>query len=201
LIAAISAGILLFAGGRAVAVDDRDFPLPQGLVTDLTGTLSTIQLEAIGNSIRTANEATGLDGRVVIASSTDEWYLDEYVKDYGDYLQSQNVIGPTGWVLYISVDDRKFALAVQDGAYATFAPARLKEIKLMLDEKLETGDLNGAVTEAVKAIGDLPALHKNQPRKGWSPNTLVFMGIAVILFTIMIRSRRQARSSTIAGRG
>jgi len=197
----MSAGILSFAGGRAAAVDDRDFPLPQGLVTDLTGTLSTSQVEAIDNAIRTANESTGLDGRVVIASSTGEWYLDEYAKDYGDYLQSRNIIGSTGWVLYISVDDRKFALAVQDGAYAIFAPARLKEIELILDEKLEAGDLNGAVMEAVRAIGDLPGVHKSQPKKGWSPNTLVFVGIAVILFTIMIRSRRQARSSAMGGRG
>ena len=67
--------------------------MPSGLVSDFSGTLSTSQLESVEKAVKNANDATGLDGRVVIVQSTKEWYLDEYAKDYGNFLQAKGVLG------------------------------------------------------------------------------------------------------------
>jgi uncharacterized protein len=177
----------------ALASDQRDFPIPTGLVTDFTGALSATQVESIEGEVKRANDANGLDGRVVIVPTTKEWYLNEYAKDYGDFLQAQGTIAQSGWIIYLSTDDRKFALVVQSGATSAFPPIRRREIELILDQGLESGDTTGAILKAVQAVADLPRTHQAAPKKGFSPNNLIFLGLAIILFTLVVRSRRQIK--------
>jgi len=197
LIAVALAAICFNFPQSANAADDEErFPILQGLVTDSAGILSVADIESIGNVLKAANDTTGLDGRVVISSSTSEWYLAEFAKDYGDFLQTRGIISPTGWLIYISTEDRKFALAVQGKALVILTPVRRREIELILDQHLEQGDIAGGVLAAVKAIDELPALEKkgNGKKPITSPNNMIFIGLAVVLFTLAMRSRRTARS-------
>ena len=103
------------------------------MVSDFTGTISTSQLDLIESALEESNRKTGLDGRVVFVTGTDEWYLDEFAKDYGDFLQARGVFGRNGWVLYFSTGDHKFTLAVQDDARTTLNLLRKNELLLLID--------------------------------------------------------------------
>jgi uncharacterized membrane protein YgcG len=192
-IAALIISIILLFSTVSVADETRTFPVPQGLITDLTGILTTEQITGIESAIASVNEQTGLDGRVVVVQKTDDWYLEEYTKDYGDWLQSQRIISNLGWVIYISTEDRKFGIAVQDGAIGSFSANRQREIRLILSENLDRGDLNGAITNSLQSIGELPQVRVVSPAKKSSTNTILFVGIAVVLFTLMLRQRKLAK--------
>jgi uncharacterized membrane protein YgcG len=185
--------ILLALPGVVDAQESRDFPVPTGLVTDMAGVFSGEQVTALEELIGRANVATGLDGRVVIVPGTEEWYLDEYTKDYGDWMQGQGIIQPTGWLIYISTVDRKFSLAVQDGAVGNLTPGRRREILLILGESLQAGDIYGAAVKAVEEIGKLPGIQTKNKGK-FSSNVLIFIGLAVVLFTLMMRQRRSGKA-------
>jgi uncharacterized membrane protein YgcG len=188
--------IFIFTFHAAYAQDMRNFPPLQGLVTDATGTLSPDEIDMITLALEQARGTNTMDGHVYIALSTEEWYLDEYVKDYADYLQAQGQISPTGWLLYISIADRKFSLAVQDRASETITDDSRKEIYLILEEKLKQDDIAGGIMDTVHAIGNISNHGPAQERKNFSPGMLMFMGIAVIVTVMMLRLRKAQRQST-----
>ena len=193
----IFACLLIFTFVQASSEEtgkERHFPLPSGLVSDFSGTLSEEELKALNDALDQANRAVGTDGRVIVAQVTDEWYLDEYVRDYADYLQAQGVMSSSGWLLYISVEDRKFSLAVQDDASKAITAVRRRELELILSESLEKEDLAGAILAAVKAIEKIPALTQRKKAPSSSSNTLIFIGLSIILFTLMLRARRNAKA-------
>jgi uncharacterized membrane protein YgcG len=188
--------LILFASSVSIAQTARDFPPLQGIVTDSTGTLSQDDIDRITNVLEQARNANNLDGHVYIASNTDEWFLDEYVKDYADYLQSNGQVSSAGWLLYISTSDRKFSLAVQDLATENISPDRRQEIYLVLDEKLQQGDIQGAILDAVQKIGEFTSPGSASGQKKLSPGMLMFMGIAIMTVMMMIRLRKSSSSST-----
>jgi uncharacterized membrane protein YgcG len=187
--------LILFASSMSIAQTARDFPTLQGLVTDSTGALSQDDIDRITNALEQSRSANNLDGHIYIASNTDEWYLDEYVKDFADFLQSNGEISSSGWLLYISTSDRKFSLAVQDLASETISPDRRQEIYLALDEKLQQGDIQGAILAAAQKIGDLPPPGTANGQKKLSPGMLMFMGIAIITVMMMMRLRKSSSTS------
>jgi len=178
----------------------REFPTPDGLVSDFAGVLTEQQTGQILAALEAARRANSMDGHVIIVLRTQEWHLDEYVKDYADWLQGRGAIGPAGWVLYISTADRKFALVPQDVADDSITPQRREEVALILSEKLEQGDMVGAVLDAVMAIGDLPAPEVVHERKKFSPDMLVFMGIGIMVMVLMLRLRTSKRKSLTGAR-
>lgn len=177
------------------AQEGRDFPQLQGLITDSTGTLSQDDIDRIRMALEQSHAANTLDGHVYIALSTDEWYLDEYVKDYADYLQSRGQISPTGWLLYISIADHKFSLAVQDLAMDSIPQNRKQEIYLVLDEKLRQNDVSGAILDATNRIGNLPTPDAAHEKSKVSPGLLIFMGIATMIAVMMLRLRKARRKT------
>jgi uncharacterized membrane protein YgcG len=187
--------LILFASSMSIAQTDRDFPTLQGLVTDSTGALSQEDIDRITNSLEQARNANNLDGHVYIASNTDEWYLDEYVKDFADFLQSNGEINSSGWLLYISTSDRKFSLAVQDLAAETISPDRRQEIYLVLDGKLQQGDIQGAILAAVQKIGEFTSPASASGQQKLTPGMLMFMGIAIITVMMMMRLRKSSSTS------
>lgn len=184
----------------ALANAERDFPLLQAPVTDFTGSLADTDLVAIRQALDEAYRANGMDGHVIIALRTEEWYLDEYVKDYADFLQGRGLIEPAGWLLYISTADRKFALAVQDLARKSITVSRKQEIDLILSERLDSGDVAGAILGSIEAIGKLEAPRVIQEKRKISPDMLVFMGIAVMVVALMLRLRHHARRGVLVSR-
>jgi uncharacterized membrane protein YgcG len=186
--------LILLLAVPTYADTPRSFPQPSGSVTDLTSTLTPDQIQSIEQSVKNSTDSTNMDGMVIVTSSTDDWYLNEYLKDYGDWLQSQGLITRDGWLIYISTTDRKFGLVAQDGALASLTPIRRREIELIIGERLGANDLNGAITKAVNSIKSLPAIKKtsNGTKKPAPSSTLIFTGLAIILFTLVLRSRKQA---------
>ncbi len=191
--ALVFAGILVAVTLIAFAADaqnTRDFPLPDGMITDLSGELTDDEIARIRAALDSAHDSNGMDGYVVVALRTEEWHLEEYVKDYADYLQGLGHISSTGWLLYVSTADRKFALGVQDVAADSITPAKKQEISLIMSERLESGDLSGAIIGAIDAIADLPAPAGLQDKKKVSPDMLIFMGIAIMVIALMFRLRQ-----------
>jgi uncharacterized membrane protein YgcG len=184
----------------AQELGSREFPMPDGLVSDFAGVLTEQESGRILAALESARRANSMDGHVIIVLRTQEWHLDEYVKDYADWLQGRGAIGPAGWVLYISTADRKFVLVAQDIANDSITPQRREEVALILSEKLERGDMVGAVLDAVGAIGELPAPEAVHERKKFSPDMLVFMGIAIMVIALMMRLRTSKRKSVSAAR-
>lgn len=188
------AAIILYTS-ITYAQGSRDFPLPSGIATDFTGMLSDDDLSSIEQALIYAHEKNSMDGHVVIALRTAEWHLDEYVKDYADYLQTQRKIEPSGWLIYISTADLKFGIAVQDNARESITAEHVSELELMMAERLDADDLTGAVVTAVEAIAELPAPQRVQPEGKVAPNMLVFMGILVIVIVLMLRLRQLGKAS------
>jgi len=186
----ISTCLFLLMGSSVSAQSTRDFPMPTGTISDFSGELTEHQIDEIRLALSDAYDANSMDGHVIITLSTDEWYLDEYVKDYADYLQGQGMMDSTGWLLYISTADRKFSLAAQDIAALSFTPVRKQEIYLSLGDKLESGDIHGAVIDTIGAVKSLPAPEVNRQKNNLSPGLIVFMGVVIIVITLMIRLRR-----------
>jgi len=168
----------------------RDFPIPDGLVTDFSGTLSSEDKTQIMDALERARVSNGMDGHVVIVLSTDEWYTQEYVKDYADYLQGQGVIGSTGWLMYVSTADRKFGIGVQDLATESITKDRREEIYLKMSLKLETGDVVGGVMEGIGAIERLDPPSAVKKSNENSANMFVLMGILIIVVALMFRLRK-----------
>lgn len=189
--------ILLLISSHAFAQNTRDFPQLQGLVTDTTSTLSQDEIDSITLALEQARNSNTLDGHVYIALSTGEWYLDEYVKDYADHLQSQGQISSSGWLLYISTADHKFSLTVQDLASESIPLYRKQEIYLVLDEKLRQDDIAGAILDAVHRIGNLPAPEFAHEQKKVSPGLLIFMGIATMVIVMMLRLRKIRKKAAV----
>lgn len=184
----IAASILIVT--PSVAQDIRDFPLPQGAVTDFTGTLTESQIDEIRLALDRAHQANSMDGFVIVALRTEEWYLDEYVKDYADFLQGRGLMNSTGWLLYISTADRKFSIAVQDAAAESITPERKQEISLKTSERLEQNDIAGAIIDSVDAIAMLAAPEINRDEKKIPPGMFAFMGMAIIVVVLMMRLRK-----------
>lgn len=185
----------LLATISAVAEGAREFHMPTGLVTDFTGTLSEADVTEILAAIESSRSKNQMDGHIIVALRTPEWYLDEYVKDYADFLQGQGQVSPSGWLLYVSTADRKFSLGVQDVAASSITEPRKQEIALIMSEKLEQGDVKGAIVDAVKAIGELDPPQGGKVKKGMRPEMLFFAGIAIIVVTLMARLRNQKRKT------
>ncbi len=190
VLAAFLVAALASVGVNALAQEGRDFPLPEGLVTDFTGTLTEAEIEEIEEALRTAYDRNGMDGHVIIALRTEEWHLEEYAKDYADFLQGRNLIEPTGWLIYVSTADRKFALVVQDVARESITTLRRQEIALIMSQHLEEGNFADGIVAATTAIGELDAVNIVQERRKVSPDMLIFMGIVVIVIVLMLRLRR-----------
>ncbi|MFH1676132.1 MAG: TPM domain-containing protein [bacterium] len=159
-------------------------------MTDYTGTLSEDRLSEIQNALENVSLANGLQGHVVINSNTGEWYLDEYVKDYGDFLKMKGKLESTGWLLYISLDDKKFGFAVQSGAAKSINSNRVRDLSFMLSDYLGKGDLAGGIIAVTNAIGELSAPKTVSEKKKMDPNLLIFMGILLITAVLMYRLRR-----------
>lgn len=172
------------------AQDARHFPVPHGLVTDFTGTLTEQEVNDIIFALENARSTNSMDGYVIISLSTEEWFLEEYVKDYADYLQGRGQISSTGWLLYISTADRKFSLAVQDLAAESIPYNRKQEIYMILGNKLQNDNLSEAVLSAVDAIRKLPAPETVHEQKKVSPGFLIFAGIAIMVVVLMLRLRK-----------
>ena len=189
----IACAAIIFYTSIALAQGNRDFPLPSGIVTDFTGMLSEDDLSSIEQALIDAHENNGMDGHVVIALRTAEWHLQEYIKDYSDYLQTQGKIEPTGWLIYISTADLKFGIAVQDNARESITPDRVSELEFILADRLEAGDIAGAVVDAAEAIAELPAPQRVPPEGRVSPDMLIFMGIVVFVIVLMLRLRKAGK--------
>ena len=172
------------------AQSGRDFPMPDGLVTDFTGMLSNDDKVQILGALESAKMSNGMDGHVVVVLSTNEWFTQEYVKDYSDYLQGQGVIGQAGYLIYISVEDRKFALAVQDIATLSITEDRRDEIYLKMSLKLEEHNVVGAVLECISSIEGLERPEGAEEQKGMGPDIYVLLGILIIVVVLMMRLRK-----------
>src|SRR3990172_8770072 len=101
------------SGGAAYSRDDRDFPLPESKINDFADVLSPEDFTSIMVALDRTSSANGMQGYVIIAASTDEWNFDEYLKDYADFLQGKGLLDSTSWLIYVSVQDRKYGFAVQ----------------------------------------------------------------------------------------
>ena len=190
LIHAVAIALVLLLFTEAEARNGRNFPMPDSPVTDFTGTIFSADLETIRRAIMDSRERNGMDGMVIVALSTDEWHLQEYAKDYCDFLRGKGLISSSGWLIYVSTADKKFAIAPQDKAKESFTQQRLSEIMLIMSERLEQDDISGAIINAIKAIGDLSGPQTVMQKKRMSPDMLIFMGIAVIVVVLMIRLRQ-----------
>lgn len=177
----------------------RNFALPEGVITDFTGTLTEPQVDEIRRALQASYESNSMDGHVIINLSTEEWHLEEYAKDYADFLQGRGLINASGWLLYISTADRKFAFVVQDRALKAITEARKAEIELILSEKLEQDDMYGGILDAVNAISALQAPEIIQGKRNMSPDMLIFMGIVVMIIALMLRLRNTQKKSLIPG--
>ncbi len=189
-ISLVSVMMFLITGAPLLAQSSRDFPTPTGTITDFSGEMTEHQIDVIRLALNEAYETNYMDGHVIITLSTDEWYLDEYVKDYADYLQGQGMLNSVSWLLYISTADHKFSLAAQDVAALSLTPSRKQEIYLILGSKLDNGDVHGAVMDAVSMIQSLPAPEFDMKKNNLTPGLIIFMGIVVIVITLMLRLRR-----------
>jgi uncharacterized membrane protein YgcG len=172
------------------AYGNRDFPMPSGMVTDFTGTVANSDLDNILTALQRSEDANSMSGHVIIALSTSEWNLDEYARDYADYLQGRGYLDSDGWLIYISVEDHKYTIAVQDGAVKSFSPQFLNEFMLIMDNKLAQNDLTGAILDGIGAIESLPAPHAEEKRMKNSPDILIFAGIALMVLVLMFKMRR-----------
>lgn len=176
----------------------REFPKPTGLVSDFAGVLSEAEIEELITLIEKANLSSGLDGRVVVVKVTPDWNFNEYIKDYGDYLQANNYLGKNGWIFYLSVSDHKFALTAQTDARKSITDAIRKEITYRVTNFLNEGELKAAIVAGINEIGKIHHVRKPENSLDRTPsNTLIFMGIAVILLTLTMRSRKMARSRNL----
>lgn len=187
----ISLSLIIFAVLilSSTAYAEREFRIPNDVVADFTGTFSQSDLDEIRGKIQGAFETNSMDGHVIITLRTEEWYLDEYVKDYADFLQGRGLIKPTGWLLYVSIADRKFALHAQNAAKDTITLPRKIEIELRMNEKFSNGDIKGAILVAVDSIAKLKSPSSVAQERKMPPDMLVFFGIAIIVAAIMMRMR------------
>jgi hypothetical protein len=122
------------------------------------------------------------------------------VRDYADFLQGRGLIEPSGWLLYVSLADRKFALAVQDFARQSITAPREREIELVMSERLEEGDILGAIVGSIEAIGKLEGPQAIREKRKISPDMLVFMGIAVMVVALMLRLRHHAKGGVVVSK-
>ena len=182
--------LLIFPALSVNAATTRDFPIPKDIVTDYTGTLSEDQLTEIRSALENTNRANGLQGNIIINSNTGEWYLDEYVKDYGDYLQAKGRLESTGWLLYLSLGDRKFGFAVQADAAKSLSSARIRDLSFMLSEYLAKDDIAGGIIAVTNSIGELSSPKTAVEKKKMEPDLLIFAGILVITAVLMYRLRK-----------
>ncbi len=180
----------------AHAQDSREFMLPTGLITDFSGTLSEDDIDTIRHTLESAHRKSKMDGHVIIALRTQEWYLEEYAKDYADFLQGRGIISSTGWLLYISTADRKFTLVVQNAANESITGVHKREVALILNEKIGQDDMVGGIIDAVNALGDLPAPEVVREKKKISPDMTIFIGILIIVIVLMLRLRKGFSKST-----
>ena len=184
------------SGGAAYSRDDRDFPLPESKINDFADVLSPEDFTSIMVALDRTSSSNGMQGYVIIAASTDEWNFDEYLKDYADFLQGKGLLDSTSWLIYVSVQDRKYGFAVQDSAAQSITPRFKEEMSLIMGESLENGDVTGAVTSVIDAVGKLPKPENASDLKNMSPDLLVFAGIALMVVVMMIRIRKtKARPS------
>lgn len=193
--------VIFFSMAWATDADTgRDFPIPDGIVSDFTGSLGPDDVNEILKELDRAYDNNGMQGHVVITLSTGEWYLDEYVKDYADYLQGRGILDSTSWLLYISTADRKFGIAVQDSSKPVFDSFVIRELSLLVSENLEKKDVKAAILAVTDFVADLPAPQKVHEQRKVSPDMLIFGGIAVMVIALMLRLRRPKKVPVNTGR-
>ena len=172
------------------AQDTRDFPIPDGLVSDFSGVLSSEDKSMIMGALERAKASNAMDGHVVIVLSSDEWYTEEFVKDYADYLQGRGAITSAGWLMYVSTADRKFSIGVQDSAETSITNARKNEIYLRMDAIFETGDITGGIVEGIDSIAKLDPPSGLEQNGGSKANMFILMGILIVVIVLLVKLRK-----------
>jgi len=192
----LSAVLLLLCQTMSFAQDSRDFPIPDGLVSDFSGVLSSDDKNRIMVALEQAKSSNGMDGHVVIVLSSDEWFTEEFVKDYADYLQGRGAITSAGWLMYVSTADRKFCIGVQDRAETSITTARINEIYLRMDAIFETGDIAGGIAEGIDSIARLDPPSGIKENGGNKANMFILMGMLVVVIVLMVKLRKPAQRKT-----
>jgi len=181
--------LAVIAGIPAYGQSARNFSIPDGSVTDFTGTLTNAQVNEIRLKLTEAYEENRIEGVVIVALTTNEWYLEEYVSDYADYLQGHGHLKSSGYLLYLSLEDRKFAFSVQETAARSITPQHEAEIALILSSRLEGGDIAGAILDVVDHISDLPTPENEEVRPAMSSDMFILLGVVIIIVVLVLRLR------------
>jgi uncharacterized protein len=180
----VAAALALLAGAAAA---DQPIPALRARVTDLTGTLSTQQREALEQKLRAFETAKGSQIAVLLVRTTQPETIEQYSIRVVDQWKLGRKGVDDGVLLIVATDDRKVRIEVGrglEGALPDITAYRI--ISEIIKPRFREGDFYGGIDSALDAIiavvnGEpLPAPnHTYSERSGENDSGSAF-GLAVI---------------------
>jgi uncharacterized membrane protein YgcG len=174
----------------------RAFPIVQGAVTDLPDVISAEDEIRLTQEISNLREFNDMPGLIVITESTGEWDFIEYGHDLFGRLQSQGLTDTTGFLIYISIVDKKLALVLGRDLERIVDPEELRAIRNGLGDALEKGAYVNGLMAALARLGQLTGSSEIEEAKRQRGDWLILAGLIIIVAVLiwnLSKKRRELR--------
>jgi uncharacterized membrane protein YgcG len=190
ILACITACVGQGAAGSAIP---RDFPAVDDRVEDFAGVLTEDQVTALIQGMQHLIGFNEMPGVIVIQRHTSEWDFDEYCHDLFDRLMAKGLVNNSGFLIYISVDDRKLSFVMGHDLERVTDPERVREIRGILGAALAKDEYFKGLTDTIaqlRLLGGPVELDEARRLRG---QYLMLAGFLVIIAALVMNISKKRK--------
>jgi uncharacterized protein len=150
---AVTIGLFLAAGGFAASAGEVPVPRLSTRVTDLTGTLTEVQRQALEATLSAFEQKKGSQIAVLLLPSTQPETIEQYSIRVAEAWKIGRLRVDDGLILVIAKDDHKLRIEVGRGLEGAIPDVIAKRvIREVIAPHFLNGDFNGGIADGIAAL-------------------------------------------------
>lgn len=146
---------LLFVAAPAIADELREVPLLEARLSDLTGTLTSSDRDALEAELAALERETGSQAAVLLVDSTRPEAIEQYAIRVADAWQLGRGGIDDGVLIVVALEDRRMRIEVGYGLEGALPDARANRIiDLVIAPYFARGEIAGGLAAGIAAVAD-----------------------------------------------
>jgi uncharacterized membrane protein YgcG len=134
-----------------------------------------------------------MPGVIVIERKTDEWDIDEYNHDLFDRLLAKGLLDKSGFLLYISIEDRKMSLVLGYDLERVTDRETSREIRNELGAALGREEYFKGITDAVARLRQLTGPVELDEARRQRGEYLMLAGFVILISVLIMNIAKKRR--------
>ena len=179
------------AAGSAVP---RDFPSVDERVEDFADVLTDEQVTALIQGMQYLIGFNEMPGVIVIQRHTSEWDFDEYCHDLFDRLMAKGLVNKSGFLLYVSIDDKKMSLVLGYDLERVTDPETTREIRNSLGAALAKEEYFKGLTDTIARLRLLTGPVELEEAGRQRGQYLMLAGFLIIIAVLVMNIAKKRRN-------